>query len=53
MMSAFASREFGFGIKLSNKELEKVNEFCEDKSYVDKAAAIYLLGSRKNINPRN
>jgi hypothetical protein len=39
MTSAFVSREFGFGMKLSDKELEMVNAYRLGKNYSDRAAA--------------
>jgi hypothetical protein len=48
MLSAFVSREFGFGMKLSQEELIIVNRFraCqENKLYKDTAAANDKLGS--------
>jgi hypothetical protein len=48
MISAFVSREFGFGMKLSEEELLKINRFrslAANCSYRDSDAAIDKLGS--------
>jgi hypothetical protein len=39
MLSAFQSREFGFGLEMSEQDLELVNEYQKDKNYQDEAAA--------------
>ena len=55
MISAFQSREFGLGMKLTDKELEKVNEFRKGKKYVDEDSAQKRLGSplKKDLTSRN
>ena len=47
MLSAFVSREFGFGRELSKEELDKVNHERRgaNKTYIDKQAAIEILKS--------
>ena len=55
MVSAFVSREFGFGLKLSEEELVRVNNFRrqpEHLQYLDEDAAKQRLGSieKKDIN---
>jgi hypothetical protein len=43
MVSAFQSREFGFGMKMSERDLEIVNEHRRGKKYTDSAAALEIL----------
>ena len=43
MVSAFQSREFGFGWTLSDQELELVNRKRQNEQYVDKEAALEVL----------
>ncbi len=45
MISAFVSREFGFGMKLSDEELEMVNAYRLGKNYSDRAAALEKRGT--------
>ena len=47
MLSAFVSREFGFGRELSKAELDKVNgeRRGANKTYIDKQAAMEILKS--------
>ena len=45
MISAFQSREFGFGMDLTKEEVNIVNAFRKGKKYVDEAAAQKRLGS--------
>lgn len=45
MVSAFVSREFEFGMEISEEELVKVNEVRTGKKYTDSEAATYLRGS--------
>ena len=40
MISAFQSRAFGFGMELSEQQLEEINFFHEGKKYADESAAI-------------
>ena len=50
MISAFVSWEFGVGLKLSDKELQKVNKHrasCDWCSYVSCKEAIEIYGSEK------
>lgn len=44
MISAFVSREFGFGMALTEANLEKVNRAREGKSYSDELAATTVEG---------
>ncbi len=46
-MSAFQSREFGFGLEMSKQDLELVNEYRKDKNYQDGAAAKEKRGDIK------
>jgi hypothetical protein len=39
MVSAFQSREFGFGVVLSEKQLKEVNEKRKNEKYKDLKAA--------------
>ena len=39
MISAFQSREFGFGLKFTDEELNSVNEYRSGKKYTDEDAA--------------
>ena len=45
MISAFQSREFGFGLQLNNEQLERVNAFHEGKNYMDKDTATAKKGT--------
>ena len=45
MISAFASREFGYGSGMTEKELQKVNEYRSNKAYSDKIAATNRAGN--------
>jgi hypothetical protein len=45
MLSAFVSREFGFGMKLSVEDLRQVNEYREGKHYSDRLAATEKRGT--------
>ena len=45
MISAFQSREFGFGMELTSEELQKVNEKRENEKYIDKDAAVLKRGT--------
>ena len=45
MISAFVSREFGFGMILSDEDLQKVNEFRVGKKYSDELAAMDKRGT--------
>jgi hypothetical protein len=44
MLSAFVSREFGFGMKLTVEDLRQVNEYREGKHYSDRLAALEKRG---------
>jgi hypothetical protein len=39
MISAFQSREFGFGLEINEKDLKKVNKARVEEKYLDEAAA--------------
>ena len=39
MISAFQSREFGFGLKISDEDLNRVNEWRRGQHYLDESAA--------------
>jgi hypothetical protein len=39
MISTFVSREFGFGINLTQEQLQKVNQVRQGKKYRDETAA--------------
>ena len=45
MLSAFVSREFGFGMRLSDKDLVQVNEYRRGKHYSDTLAASEKKGT--------
>jgi hypothetical protein len=45
MISAFVSREFGFGMVLSAEDLQKVNEYRQGKDYSDGLAAMDKRGT--------
>ena len=42
MISAIASREFGFGMKITEDELRRVNEYRQGKQYSDCEAAVQV-----------
>jgi hypothetical protein len=52
MLSAFRSREFGFGLEMSEQDLELVNEYQKDKNYQDEAAAKEKRGDIKKNHLR-
>ena len=45
MLSSFVSREFGYGMLLTETQLEIVNEYRKGKHYSDVDASIMKLGS--------
>ena len=45
MVSAFVSRELGFGIAIKDEDVLAINKLREGKKYTDEEAASYLLGS--------
>ena len=47
MISAFASREFGYGFDISMEQMTEINNFRNGKEYSDKVAATNKLGSAK------
>jgi hypothetical protein len=44
MISAFQSRETGFGLQISPTQMEEINESRQGKNYVDLDAAIAVHG---------
>jgi hypothetical protein len=48
MISAFQSREFGFGFDLNQQQLALINSYRKEKDYADEKAAIKLRGTTKN-----
>jgi hypothetical protein len=47
MVSGIVSRKFGFRLKLSHQDLQKVNEYRENKEYSDVVAAMDKRGTVK------
>jgi hypothetical protein len=47
MVSSIVAREFGFGLKLSHKDLQNVNKYRESKEYSDVLAAMDKRGTVK------
>jgi hypothetical protein len=47
MVSGIVSRTFGFGLKLSHEDLQKVNKYRENKEYSDALAAMDKRGTVK------
>jgi hypothetical protein len=47
MISAFQSREFGFGVQKSDQELTLINNYRNGKDYCNQKAAIKLRGTSK------
>jgi hypothetical protein len=45
MVSSIVSREFGFGLKVSHEDLQKVNEYRANKSYSDMLATMEKRGT--------
>ncbi len=45
MVSGIVSREFGFGLKVSHEDLQKVNKYRANKSYSDVLAAMEKRGT--------
>jgi hypothetical protein len=45
MISAFVLREFGFGMKLADADLQKVNKYRQGKHYSGRSAAMDKRGS--------
>jgi hypothetical protein len=44
MVSGIVSRDFGFGLKLSQEDLQKVNKYRENKEYSDVLAVMDKRG---------
>jgi hypothetical protein len=51
MISAFVSREFGFGLKLTQEQLQRVNQARQGTKYSDEAAAKETRGGDANKQP--
>ena len=51
MISAFVSREFGFGLKLSQEQLQKINQARQGTKCSDEAAAKETSGGKANKQP--
>jgi hypothetical protein len=47
MIIAFQSREFGFGVQISDQELTLINNYRNGKDYCNQKAAIKLRGTSK------
>ena len=47
MVSAFQSRETGFGVQINKDELQKINDRRKDTEYFDKVAAKDVLNTTK------
>ena len=45
MISAFQTREFGFGMELTTKHLQKINEKRKQEQYIDEVAAVLKRGT--------
>ena len=45
MVSSFCLRKFGFGMKITENDLEKVNTYWRGKYYVKEEATTFLNGS--------
>jgi hypothetical protein len=52
MISAFQSREFRFGLEISEEDLEKVNERREGQENLDEAAANVKRGTAQKKNKK-
>jgi hypothetical protein len=46
MIRVFQSREFGFGLPLTDEQLNDVNKYREGKMYINKEAAIATWQSK-------
>ena len=46
-MSAMKSIKFGFGLNLTNNQIDKVNTYCRGRVYLDDEASIFLNGSKE------
>ena len=44
MLSSFVSRDFGYGLNLTQGQLNEVNNYREGKNYLDRDAAIEVHG---------
>jgi hypothetical protein len=45
MIYTFVSREFGFGMTLSDEDLQNINEYRHHKHYSDRLAAVDKRGT--------
>ncbi len=52
MISAFQSREFGFGLEISKIDMARVNTFRKDQVYKDETAAKAKCGDSKKSTYR-
>jgi hypothetical protein len=52
MITAFQSREFGFGLEISKEDMARVNTFRKDQVYKDEAAAKAKHGDSKKSTYR-
>lgn len=41
MLSSFVSRDFGYGCDLTPSQLDTINQFRENKAYLDEDAAVF------------
>ena len=51
VISAFQSREFGFGQEVTDEQLKKVNEKREGQKYKDITAAIEVGAHKQGLKP--
>ena len=52
MVSAFKSREFGFGMELTQQQLDEINKKRKNESYSDEEAAVQVHGNKKKKDLR-
>ena len=50
MISAFVSRKYGFSWDLTQSQLQLVNQYRQDKQYIDEVSAITKRGTAKKDN---
>ena len=53
MISAFQSREFGFGMEICEEDLRKINERRRGQKYVDETAAVSKKGTALKKDLKN
>lgn len=46
MLSSFVSRDFGYGCDLTPSQLDTINQFRENKAYLDEDAAVFVHGNK-------